>query len=196
MSVKLVIGTAQKPVRFSYVTLKEPKQFNGQGKFNYSLQVLVPKSDTKAIAAINKAIEDAIAEGVASKKFNQAATKNPKFWIPFRDGDQKAEEAEKTGSQDYLKGHMFFTPKNERRPGVVDDNLQPILDLDEVYSGCYGMVAVNFSPYSTQGGIGIGVYVNHVMKVEDGERLDGTESAESAFAGMVEAPASEGGELQ
>lgn len=188
----IVIGTREKPIRMSYVTLIKPKAFEEGGTENYSVQVMIPKSDTAAVKKVEEAVKTAINEGVASGKFNLAATKNPKFWNPLRDGDQKAAEAEKEGSQDYLKGYMFLNAKNSRRPSLnvvgEDGSLEEVMDKEDIYSGCYGCVAVNVSAYGGKGkGNGVSVWLNHVLKTDDGERLDGTTTAEDAFAGIVKA---------
>jgi len=66
---------------------------------------------------------------------------------------------------------------------VVDKNLNAILDPDEVYSGCYGRVNVNFYPYDWNGTRGIAAGLNHVQKLADGERLGGGgPTVEKAFA--------------
>jgi hypothetical protein len=45
-------------------------------------------------------------------------------------------------------------------------------------------VDVGFFPFSRDGNRGIGCGLNNVMFVKEGERLDGRQSAEQAFAGM------------
>ena len=81
---------------------------------------------------------------------------------------------------------MFINANNSERPGVVDKRCSPILDKGEVYSGCYGHVDVSFFAYRHQGNAGVGAGLNNVMKVRDGERLDNRQTAEQAFAGLVE----------
>ncbi len=51
-------------IRFSYAHLFEPQSINGS-KPKYSLSVLIPKTDTATITAIEKAIDAAIDAGVA-----------------------------------------------------------------------------------------------------------------------------------
>jgi hypothetical protein len=46
-------------VRLSYANVWEPKSING-GTEKYSVSLIIPKSDTKTIAAINAAIDAAI----------------------------------------------------------------------------------------------------------------------------------------
>ncbi len=55
------------------------------------------------------------------------------------------------------------------------------LGEDEVYSGCYARVSVNFYGYNAAGNKGIACGLGNVQKVEDGERLGGGSSAEEDF---------------
>ena len=59
-------------VRFSYAHVWEPSSING-GDEKYSVSIIIPKSDTKTIKAINNAIEAAKQEGIA--KFGANSTK-------------------------------------------------------------------------------------------------------------------------
>ena len=71
--------------RLSYFHGWEPVSING-GAEKYSVSVLIPKSDTATVIAVNAAIDAAIEEGIAKfggKKPNKAAIK-----LPLRD-DQR-----------------------------------------------------------------------------------------------------------
>lgn len=78
-------------------------------------------------------------------------------------------------------GHYFMNVSSKTKPGVVDSQVQPILDSTEVYSGCYGRVSINFYPYDTAGNRGIGAGLNNVQKLADGESLGGKSRAEDDF---------------
>ena len=58
---KVVTGV----VRLSYANVHEPKSING-GTPKCSVSLIIPKSDTNTITAINKAIDTAIEEGRGS----------------------------------------------------------------------------------------------------------------------------------
>lgn len=87
-----------KNTRLSYFHGWTPVSING-GPEKYSTAVLIPKSDTATLDAIEKAIDAAIEEGLAKfggKKPNKAAIK-----LPLRDGDiERDDEA--------YKGHYFI----------------------------------------------------------------------------------------
>lgn len=76
-------------VRFSYAHVWEPSSING-GDEKYSVSIIIPKSDTKTIKAINNAIEAAKQEGIA--KFGGKIPANLK--LPLRDGDTDREDDE------------------------------------------------------------------------------------------------------
>jgi len=59
---KITIG----PLRLSYPKLFEPEK-NDQGVLKYGAAFLIPKSDAKTIATINKAVEAAKTDGKSSK---------------------------------------------------------------------------------------------------------------------------------
>ena len=63
----------------------------------------------------------------------------------------------------------------------MDADLNPIMDKDEFYSGCYGRASINFYPFDAAGNKGIAVGLNNLQKMEDGERLAGGSSAEDDF---------------
>lgn len=98
--------------------------------------------------------------------------------MPFRDGDQKA-------NLEGFAGRVYIQPKCKQRPGVVGADKRPI-DGEEIYSGAKIRLSVTPASYEqTLGGkkiYGVTLYLNHVQKLADGERLGGGGgSAENAF---------------
>lgn len=164
--------------RLSYVHLFEAySSFEGQDA-KFSVVLLIPKTDTKTIAAIKAAQKLALENGKTSK-FGGSI---PKAWKnTFRDGD---EEGDLDKNPEYA-GHMFMTVSNKTRPGIVDQNVQPILDSTEVYSGCYARVSITAFPFSASGSKGVSFGLNHVQKLADGEPLGSVTKAEDDF-GTVE----------
>lgn len=160
-------------VRFSYAHVFSPQQDLNGGDAKYSVSILIPKEDKKTVGAINKAIQDAIEEGISSK-FNGKRPASLK--LPLRDGD-----LEKDDDPAY-KNMWFVNAKSSTRPGVVDKNLMEIIDPEEFYSGCWGRASVTFYAFSVNGNRGIAVGLNNLQKLADGERLGGGRaSAESDF---------------
>ncbi len=82
----------------------------------------------------------------------------------------------------------MFTASSKTRPGVVDGNMQAILDPAQLYSGMYANVGVTFFGYNAPQNKGIGVALDNVQKVADGEPLGGARaSAEDDFAPVAPA---------
>jgi hypothetical protein len=158
-STKVVTGK----VRFSYVQVFQPKSYQG-GAAKYSVVLLIPKSDKATIKKIKEAIAQAMEDGVSSKW----GGKKPKnLWDPLRDGDE-----EKADEHPEYAGMYFITAKSDRRPVIVDKDLEEILDPDEFYSGCWGRASINFYPYdNTTKGVAAGL--NRLQKLKDDTRFGG-----------------------
>lgn len=149
-------------VRFSYVSIFQKKSFNGEdGK--YQITLLIPKSDKKTVSKIKAAIKAATDEGITSKWNGK---KPGKLWNPLQDGD---EDGKAEANPEY-EGMYFVCAKSTSRPGIVDKDLNEILDPDEVYSGAYGRASITFYPYNNSSN-GIAAALNNVQKLADGDRL-------------------------
>ena len=165
---KVITG---KNTRLSYFHGWEPTSING-GPERYSVSVLIPKDDKETVKAINDAIDAAIEEGIAKfggKKPNKAAIK-----LPLRDGDTERED-------EAYAGHWFINANSKTAPQIVDKAVKPILDRDEVYSGCYARVSLNFYAFNANGNRGIACGLGNIQKIRDGEPLGGRSSATDDF---------------
>lgn len=157
----------------SYAHVFEPHSMDGNSEPKYSVVLLIPKSDKKTLAKIDMAIKAAIEEG--KSKWGGKIPANLKK--PLRDGDE-----ERPDNPEY-EGCMFLSANSLRRPGIVDADLNEILDKDEFYSGCYGRASLNFYAYAVSGSKGVAAGLNNLQKLEDGERLSGNPtSAAEDFA--------------
>lgn len=175
-------------VRLSYCNLFQPKPpyNNPQGDPKFSTTVLLPKTNTAAKAAIDAAINAAINTGI-SAKWNGA--KPPMLAICVHDGDgPRPSDGEQFGAE--CKGMWVFTAscKPDRPPFVVDNNVQPVIQQSEIYSGVFGNVNVSFFAYNSGGKKGIGCGLNGFQKTRDGEPLGSSVSAAEAF-GATQQPA-------
>lgn len=162
-STKVVTGE----VRLSYANLFTPKK-NDNDKDVWSTLLLIPKSDKTIIRKLTKAAEVALAEGIANGKLKKTATlKNS--WTTLKDGDERDDLDEKPEYED----HWYMNVNAYRKPGVVDRDVQAILDPEEVYSGCYARVSINAYAFNVGTNKGITFGLNHVQKLRDGESLGG-----------------------
>lgn len=150
-------------VRLSYANIFEAKSIQGS-KPKYSVSLIIPKGDTDTLAKIERAINAAIEAGIGKfggKRPNKAALK-----LPLRDGDiERDDEA--------YANAMFVNANSTTPPQVVDANLQPILDPNEVYSGCYARASISFYAFNTNGNRGIACGLGNIQKLRDGEPLGG-----------------------
>ena len=153
----------------------EPKSINGSEE-KYSVSLLIPKTDTKTINAINRAVEAAKQAGIG--KFGGKIPAVMK--LPLRDGD-----AERPDDEVYA-GYYFVNANCKQQPGLVYKNGQKIIDSTDLYSGCYGHASINFFAFNNNGNKGIACGLNHLMKTRDGEPLGGRSKAEDDFAGLIE----------
>lgn len=173
-STKVVTGK----VRFCYVNVFEPTAMNEGDTPKYNICILIPKTDTKTLEKINKAIE-------AAKQASKAklADKNGKIpsnlKLPLRDGDDER------GDDPAFEGMYFINANSQRKPSIVDKELNPIMGKEEFYSGCYGRASINFYAFNVSSK-GIATGLNNLQKLEDGEMLAGGSTAEEDFGGENE----------
>lgn len=171
-------------VRLSYTHLTEPYASQTGQEPKFSATVLVPKASGQK-AKIDAAI--AAAAQRARERYGQAFPVQPK--VSVHDGDGvRPSDGQPFG--DECKGCWVFTASSKNRPQVVDMNLQPILDPTELYSGMYANVGVTFFGYNAPQNKGIGVGLENVQKLRDGEPLGGARaSVEDDFGAAAITPA-------
>lgn len=159
-------------VRFSYAHVFQPQVSPEEGKApKYSVSILIDKNDKETIERINKAVE-------------QCKEENKSVWggtVPkglkggLRDGDAEKDDPAYAGC-------FFINANSTQKPGLIDADMNPIIDADEFYSGCYGRASISFFAYNTAGSKGVGCGLNNLQKLADGERLGGSTTAAEDFA--------------
>lgn len=163
---KLVI-----PCRISFANIWEPKAIN-DGEEKYSVSCIIPKSDTKTIEKIQKAIEAAKEDGKTRRWGGKIP---PNLKLPLRDGD-----IDRPDDDSYVDA-MFINATSKDAPQIVDRKKQTITDPMMVYSGCYCNVSVNFYAFNANGNRGVAAGLGNVQFVKDGDRLSGKASADADF---------------
>lgn len=174
--VRVVTGEG----RLSFVHVFQPHAFNEGDAPKYSIRLLIPKKGGEdTIKKLEAAIEVAKAEGI-KKLWGGELPDADDLDLPIRDGD----------SPKVLKkypehaGHWFINASSDpsrKKPEVIDRGKIEILDPQDLYSGCYGRISVALYPFSNSGNDGVGIGLNNVQKLRDGERLAGGTSAEDDF---------------
>lgn len=166
-TTKVVTGS----VRLSYANVWEPKSINGSNP-KYSVSLIIPKSDTETVTAINNAVENAIKAGVG--KFGGKIPNRATLKLPLRDGDVERDD-------EAYKDSYFVNANSTTAPQIVDRSVQPIMDRNEVYSGCYARVSLNFYAFNSNGNRGVACGLGNIQKVKDGEALGGKSTAAEDF---------------
>lgn len=160
--------------RLSYAHIWEPSSMNENSPAKYSACIIWPKTDKVMTEKVRAATEAAIQDGIKSKWKGKRPPES-KLKLPMRDGDEERPEDEA------FQGCYFINANSNKRPGVVDLARNPILDQEEIYSGCYCRFSLMFYPFSTNGNNGVAVGLNNLQKVSDGERLAGGSKVEDDF---------------
>ena len=176
MKTKVITGVN---TRFSYANVWDPKAPLNGGKPKYSVSLIIPKTDTKTIEAVNEAIKAAYEEGESKLKGTaKVVPALDAIKTPLRDGDK-----ERPGDPAYA-GSYFINANSDTAPGIVDANCNQILDRSECYSGVYGRASINFYAYNSNGNRGIAAGLNNLQVLRKGESLGGKSSAEDDFSGL------------
>jgi hypothetical protein len=181
------LGTEKgKLVRFSHLHVFKPHLNQESKKHEFSVQLLIPKANTKDYETARRAFDEQLA---AYRKVD--GDPGPDFHDPIKDGDKLTD---KKGRPKPIPGFWVIGAKTAafeedgtaKQPpefvGIERDekgNLKPISER-QVKSGDWGRVSVNFSFY-TKGDAGVGVYLNSLQKVRDGEALSSRKSATDEF---------------
>ena len=160
------------PCRISFANIWEPKSINGSDE-KYSVSCLIPKSDTKTLDRINKAIE-AAKEIAKEKRWNGKIPPNLK--TPLHDGD-----IDRPKDENYAD-HYYFNASSKEAPQIVDRKVQQIMDPMECGSGDYCNVSVNFYGFNANGNRGVTAGLQNIQLIKHGERLSGKATAASDFS--------------
>ncbi len=158
---KLITDTK---VRTGMCRLSYPHLFERYGESGkYQCVLLIDKSNKDTLSVVKRAIENAKEQG-KQEKWKGKIPGNYKS--PLHDGDDVSERAG-------YEGCFYLSAKNgNRRPQVVDLDMEEIVDAEDVYAGCYVRASITFFPYNTNGN-GVGVVLNHIQKIAEGESLGG-----------------------
>lgn len=159
--------------RVSFPAVFAPKKANKNDtddKAKYSIQMLFKKTDD--LSAMKAA-----ARAAATEKWGpQDKWPKPKdgLQLPFRDGSEKDFDG-------YGPDIIFVSASSKQKPGLVDENVQPIITADEFYGGCYARATVNAFAWEYMGKAGVSFGLRNIQKVKDGEPFGGKSKPENDF---------------
>ena len=84
-----------------------------------------------------------------------------------------------------MQGLLGHYSQFKNKPQVVhQSDINTELLPQDIYSGMYARVTINFFGYNRAGKRGVGCGLGNVMKTRDGEALAGGASAAADFAGV------------
>lgn len=159
------------PCRLSYANIWEARQSMEGDKMQYSCCLLIPKkTGTATIQRIQKLMAKIESEAVTTK---WGGKKPASYAHPLlRDGDT---DPTKGGDSNYAGCYFINAKANaDHPPKVIDARCNPVMDREEVYSGCYANVKVSIYAYNNpKGGKGLSAGLVAVQKTKDGARLGG-----------------------
>lgn len=173
--------------RLSYCNLVAPRVNTNDPNADpkYSVTILIPKTDAATYQNILSSIEAAAADA-QGKLWN--GVRPPVMPMPIHDGDGVRDNGTPYG--DECKGHWVITASSKQKPGVVHQtDINTELLPQDIYSGMYARVTVNFFGYNRAGKKGVGCGLGNIMKTREGEPLAGGASAAADFAGIGGTPA-------
>lgn len=155
-----------KNARLSFPALFEPRDFNGDGKFRWSANFIVPKNDPQI---------DELKKIITAISLDQWKDKSPAILkqlettdkTPLHDGDVK--------TQDGYEGMYFLSASNARvAPKVVDRDRTPLQESDgRIYGGCFVNAHVDLYAQDSQWGRRINATLTGVQFVKDGDAFSG-----------------------
>lgn len=183
MATKITTGV----VRASFVNIFSPQppsaqtlRQNPNAKGKYGITLLIPKSDTATMEAL-RAAENEAKEIGKNTKFDGRIPTNLTSIIHDGDTEQDLEKYPE------FEGHWYMAVRSDRKPVIVDQNVQEIFDAAEVYSGCWVKASVNAYPFNFEGKKGISFGLNAIQKVRDDEAFSGTKIvAEEEFSPITD----------
>ena len=156
--------------RVSFPAVFKPDSFSDDQEKKYKVTMLFPKETD--LAAMYK-----MAEEVCREKWGKDIPKNLRN--PFRDGEEK--------DLDGYAGMFFVNCSTKQKPGVVDMNVQPIIDESEFYAGCWAKATVTCYAYGGPGTkyrAGVAFGLQNLQKQRDDDAFSGRSKAEDDFTAV------------
>ncbi len=160
--MKLVL----KNVRISYPKLVEPVSFNGSEP-KYEVNLLIPKTDTATVEAVNAAIVGAIEADL--KRGAKSVLKTPVKPLPtlLKDGDDKPDPSQ--------NGHWILTAKTKDAPKLVTTTHEIVTGdaiRETFYGGRYVSASLYIAPYN-MGRKGVAARLQALLDSGEGEPFGG-----------------------
>ena len=163
-------------------TLWKPKQvIEGEGEPKYSCVLAFDEgtdlSELKAL--LKKGLVETFGDDIPAKA---------KY--PLKKGEDAFPGKDDKPSP--FAGKMVISSATSEQPKMVrvlNGTYVPIVDHSELYAGCRVQAFVGIQGYNMKVNKGVGVYVNGIMKISDGENLEGGSRDADTMFGSAEGKA-------
>lgn len=155
--------------RVSFPAVFQAESFQG-GDPKFALTMLF--DGDADLSKLKAAAQAAVEEKWPDKKKRPANLRSP-----FRDGAEKPE-------LDGYDGCTFVRATSKTKPGLVDLNLQQIIDPAEFYAGCFARATIRAYAYDQAGNRGVAFALENIQKLGDGQAFSGKATAEQDFAAV------------
>jgi len=182
MSKQYTIDAAKKKCvtpecRSSYVNILEPRPLPQSEEEAWGMQCMFPKNEiTEAwIKDLKQIYAQVLIDKFGDKKAREmAGVIQVKGGLPVRDGDDPKEADLANAEQ--LKGHYFINTNNRfRQPYIIGPMGKAVdpetLTPDDIYSGMWCRVMLEFWYYDKAGNKGISTSIAGLMKTRDDANL-------------------------
>lgn len=157
--------------RVNYPNVFKPQAPKPTDRLKYSITMMFPKDSD--LTGIKEAIKQAKIAAFGSKENWPEDLQSP-----VSDGDAP-KHAEKEG----CKNHWVIkaSSNEDQKPGVVDENVEPILNQADFYPGCYARAYLLAMTWEYMGKRGVMFILDHVQKTRDGKAFGGKKPADQVF---------------
>jgi len=205
MGKKYVVDAKRKKTvspecRGSYVNILEARPLPNSEELAWGMQCMFPKNDvvTAWVEELKQIYAQVLIDKFGDKKAREMAKViSAKNSFPVRDGDNP-EDAGSLANADQLKGHYFINTNNRfRQPYIIGPMGKAVdpdtLGVDDIYSGAWYRVMLEFWYYDKAGNKGISTSIAGLMKTRDDDNLGAGTSkgeAEEGFGGFADEAAS------
>lgn len=158
----------------SFPNLFKARKNDLSDKLEYSVMALfAPNTD---ISSITDAVSQAMAD-----QFGENIKKWPKGWRnPIRNIEERRNEDGELPAG-CVEGMKFMNLKSQYAPGIVDANLEEVIDPEEIYPGVILKASITAYAYDMKANKGVAFGLNAIQKVRDGERLAGKPDPKKLF---------------
>lgn len=158
-------------MRLAFACITEPKIKDDGSKSWETVMLFDGDTDMKELKKM--------AENAAINKWGTDKTKWPKgMKSPFRSGDE-----ENYQKYEGFEGKVVIRAANSKNPpGIVNANLQAVIDPQEVYSGRWAKAHIRAYAYDTKGNKGVTFWLENLQLLEHDDRFGGGRArAEDVF---------------